>query len=337
MSTLNLSGACGSNFYGTSRNAGIFILTQNKPQRVASLKTSLYFLFKNFNAIPAGYRYPVFIMHEGDFDVRTQEEIFSGIRRNCRESINFVQIDESDFTVPNHIDIPRMINCINQRPVPYWRDARYRMMCRWWLVHFPKYTGSFDYVMRLDDDSFIEEPIPDLIDYAKSMSLNYIYNTVHLDCGVCCLGLRHSLDSVFPGRSDELSSMFLYQNIEPFDVLREQLRRITSISGIKWNDDLINGSFSLSMPIMFYNNFFITKTSFWRNPDVMNVIEKIDQVGGIFYHRWGDAPIQSIVLKMLSPANKLHRADFKYSKRIQREAFIDDLGGVHSFVGEKYS
>jgi hypothetical protein len=44
---------------------GIFILTQNTVERKVYLKTSLYFLFRNFNA---KYKYPIIILHEGDYD-----------------------------------------------------------------------------------------------------------------------------------------------------------------------------------------------------------------------------------------------------------------------------
>jgi len=45
--------------------AAIYILTQNKLERKIYLKTCLYFLFKNFNA---KFKYPVIILHEGDYD-----------------------------------------------------------------------------------------------------------------------------------------------------------------------------------------------------------------------------------------------------------------------------
>ena len=52
------------------QNAAIFYLTQNTPVRKTYLKTSLYFMFKNFNA---EHKYPVIILHEGDFDAKSQD------------------------------------------------------------------------------------------------------------------------------------------------------------------------------------------------------------------------------------------------------------------------
>jgi hypothetical protein len=34
--------------------------------------------------------------------------------------------------------------------------------------------------------------------------------------------------------------------------------------------------------------------------------------------------------------NKLSKLDFKYSKRLQRESFIDDAGEYHSYMPNNY-
>jgi hypothetical protein len=335
MSSLNLSNACSLRYQKDKISAAIFILTQNNPIRLAYLKTTLYFLFKNFNATSDGYRYPVHILHEGDFDLRTQHEVVAGIRENCRKGINFIQISESDFRIPEDIDIERLKKCIAERPVPYWRNERYRMMCRWWLVHFPKYTSSFDYVMRLDDDSIIEEPVPDMIAYASRESLNYVYNIAHLDCGFCCLGLRELFLEIFPDKYSQIDRLFVYQTLKVGDSAYEKLENLRMASGIRLPYSYRLDK-KLSLPIMFYNNFFIMKTSFWRDSRVVDVVERIDRERGIFYHRWGDSPIQSIIVNLLSDPNKIFKYDFKYSKRMQREAFVDDFGEIFSYVGRGY-
>ena len=52
--------------------SAILILTQNTIERKIYLKTSLYFLFRNFNA---RFKYPVIILHEGDYDNNSMNEI----------------------------------------------------------------------------------------------------------------------------------------------------------------------------------------------------------------------------------------------------------------------
>ena len=89
-----------------SINAAIFILTQNTVERKVYLKTTLYFLFKNFNSL---YKYPVIILHEGDYDNKSQEEIIKGVREECRSLVSFKELDKGDFNIPEHIRIAENI------------------------------------------------------------------------------------------------------------------------------------------------------------------------------------------------------------------------------------
>ena len=58
-------------------------------------------MFKNFNHI---YKYPIIILHEGDYKERDIEEILGGIRGEYKKLISFKIIDKEDFELPNHID-----------------------------------------------------------------------------------------------------------------------------------------------------------------------------------------------------------------------------------------
>jgi hypothetical protein len=49
---------------------------------------------------------------------------------------------------------------------------------------------GYDYVMRLDDDSIIEETIPDIFNWMKDKNLIYSSNLLHVDCGICCYGMK---------------------------------------------------------------------------------------------------------------------------------------------------
>jgi hypothetical protein len=80
----------------------------------------------------------------------------------------------------------------------------------------------------------------------------------------------------------------------------------------------------LQMPIIFYNNFFITKSSFWQRDDVKAAIDAIDKNGSIYYFRWGDAPLHTLLVQLLAKPEEISRSVFKYSKRMQRESFLGD-------------
>jgi hypothetical protein len=297
----------------------ILSLTQNSAERRAHLKTSLYFLFKNFNS-PKKRTYDVVILHEGDYDDEaSQMEITMGIRSSCRSCLFFRKLDQGDFDLPPHIDVDRLRRSIDARPTNYWRSERYRMMCRWWLVHMPKYVSGYEYVMRLDDDSIIEEPIDDLFEISKTGGYTYLSNIVHLECPMCCYGMQEFFEKMFSSAPVNLkavlTNLFVPSTIIPTGTFLDLLR-------INHEDTMK----PLSSPLIYYNNWFVAKTSFFTREDVRHAVEKIDLDGSIFYYRWGDAPLQTILLHMFAEPGSLMKANFKYSKRYQREAYRGDDG-----------
>jgi len=315
-------------------SAAICYLTQNTEVRRTYLKTSLYFTFKHFNA---KYKYPVIIFHEGDYDNEAQQEILMGIRSCCRDLVSFQALDPNDFKVPDHIDKVKLQRCldIKPHPTPYWRNEKYRLMCRWWLMEFPKYVKNYDYVMRLDDDSLIEEPLKyDLFEWAAKKDLNYASNFVHMDCGVCCYGMKKFFENIYPNKKDLIQNMFVEQKIPLRAVQFHPFRTILSLTQSPL--PVLEEHEKLWMPIMYYNNFFITKPSFWYQEEVQKTLKLIDENGSIFYFRWGDAPLQSILVMLHSAAEKISKADFEYSKRLQRESFKGDDGHYHPYMPDTY-
>lgn len=313
-------------------NAAIFYLTQNSEVRRTYLKTSLYFLFRHFNS---KYKYPVIIFHEGDYDLKSQEDVLMGIRDSCRSLVSFQTLDSDDFKIPSHIDAKRVEEIVSLRPVPYWRNDKYRMMCRWWTVLVHKYAKSYDYIMRLDDDSFIEEPIQkDMFQVMKDKGHVYASNLIHNDCAMCSYGMKEFFEKHVPSKKHMLGELFMASKIPMRAIQCHTFRSIMSINGdLK---DPAPAEITAWSPIIYYNNFFITETSFWRQEEVQKLIEEIDKKGSIFYYRWGDAPLHTLIVSLLAGPSKIERFQFKYSKRMQREAFRGDDGHLHCYMPGVY-
>tara|TARA_B110001450_G_scaffold7_1_gene27 strand:+ start:8151 stop:9125 length:975 start_codon:yes stop_codon:yes gene_type:complete len=315
-----------------SLNAAILILTQNTIERKVYLKTTLYFFFKNFNN---KYRYPIIILHEGDYKDRDKAEIITGIRGECKELIKFKEIDKKDFEIPDHIDKDKLNKSVNMQIVPYWRNKKYRSMCYFWIKHFPKYCENYDYIMRLDDDSIIEEPITtDLFKLLKDNNKVYMSNIIHVDCGICNFEMKELFKKILPNIDNEkLDKLFVKANITNKQPIYNKLKELYTIVN---NKDYENDSFTINMPIMYYNNFFITDINFWKKKEVLEIIDEIDKTGNIFYYRYGDAPLQTIIVSLLA-SDKITRTVFKYSKRLQRECFIDLNNNIHSYMPDDYN
>lgn len=315
----------------TTKSA-IIILTQNTSEKRIHLKNCLYFLFKNFNE---KYKYPVIILHEGDYTSEFQEEIIKSVRENSRSCIIFKEIDKNDFKTPEHINKDKMNKSIELQPIPYWRNESYRNMCNFWLKHFTKYVSEYDYVMRLDDDSIIEEKIkPDFFEIMKEKDLNYISNIIHIDCGFCNYEMKEFFDNYFMDKQDIIKDMFINSKInnnnnkEVFDNFKKHYK---IINDKEYDKDEVD----IKSPIMYYNNFFITKTSFWNSDKIKNIINEIDKTGNIYYYRWGDAPLHTIITSLVDK-DKVSKCEFKYSKRLQRECFKDSFGKLHSYMPKTY-
>ena len=310
--------------------AAIYILTQNTPERKIYLKTCLYFLFKNFNS---KYKYPVIILHEGDYDNNSKNEILLSIRGECKDIVKFQELDKDDFKVPDHINKSKMEKCINVKPVPYWRNDKYRIMCNFWIKHFFKYCKEYDYVMRIDDDSIIEEPIiEDMFQIMKDKDLNYISNIVHIDCSICNYGMKDFFESIYPNKKDKIKELFMEHKLDETSKYFNKFKELYSIVNEKeYNETTIE----MAMPVMYYNNFCITRPSLWNSKEIKNIINEIDKLGYIFYYRWGDAPLHTLIMTLYDN-KKLSKFSFKYSKRLQREAFKDDNGNFHSFMPSTY-
>jgi len=310
--------------------AAIFILTQNTIERKVYLKTSLYFLFKNFNA---KYKYPVIILHEGDYTEDAKKEIYTGIRSECRHLVSFKTIDEDDFCIPPHIDIDKMNSIIDLKVVPYWRNQKYRSMCYFWLKNFYKYTKDYNYVMRIDDDSIIEEPIKyDLFELMSNKEYIYLSNIIHLDCSLCNYGMKEFFLKHYEDKAEKISELFMSHTLACDNVHFNDFKKLYQ----KINNNEYEGeSVELNMPFMYYNNFNIIDVNIWNKPEIQDIVNKIDEQGYIFYCRWGDAPLQTIILSLYD-SSRISKVNFKYSKRLQRESFKDDEGNLHSYMPNNY-
>ena len=312
----------------------IVYLTQNTEVRKTYLKTSLYFLFRNFND---RFRYPVMIMHEGDYDEKSQDEVLMGIRGDCRSLVRFRKMKSTDFKIPTDIvDKDRLNKVLSVNPVPYWRSDKYRLMCRWWMRNVYNYTKDYKYLMRLDDDSIIEEPIDrDLFQIMEADKKIYMSNLIHVDCGVCCYGMRDFFENMFPDKKELHEQLFIPSDLPRDHPIVDKLRELVAINGDKIKFSM-KGGIQLDMPMMFYNNFHVTSVDFWMRPDVQVLLDKIDTHGGIFYYRWGDAPLQSLVAAYIAGKEAIVKTKFKYSKRMQREAFLGDDKKYYAYMPNDY-
>ena len=64
---------------------------------------------------------------------------------------------------------------------------------------------------------------------------------------------------------------------------------------------------------MYFTNVLVTRVSWWFRPKVQAFLRDVDASGGIYMHRWGDAPIQTVAVRALAPPASVAYIEFEYS------------------------
>ena len=191
------------------------------------------------------------------------------IRMYTNSAIFFQQVK---FSIPSFL--PRPVPLV----VPYSRKGfGYRHMCRFHakIVYQLPVLWGFDYYMRLDDDSFFLSNVTyDWFKYMRDNDYLYGYKRIQQDLPIVIRGLwKAAKDYII---KKEIKTQFFQ----------------------KFNHRS-----------MFYNNFEISAASIWQNSNYSEYIDYIDRLGGIYYYRWGDAPIKTTAVTMFVPRQRTHKFD----------------------------
>jgi len=176
---------------------------------------------------------------------------------------------EVNFDIPVHVNASAVkfdIKCLSH--------IGYRHMCHFHAktVYEQAILVGLEYVWRLDDDSLLPEVINyDLFAFMRLHHLQYGYVKIHFDSYDCTMGLWEAVR------------------------LYVKLKHLKLSNLVKWTE-----------PKIFYNNFEISAVSLWMSKSYQDYIHFIDQLGGIYYYRWGDAPIKSIAVALFLPEEATH-------------------------------
>lgn len=163
------------------------------------------------------------------------------------------------------------------------------MQIRWFALHIWSFMAEagYEWVMRLDEDSFIHSHIPyDLVEFMEGRGLQYAYRVDTHEDKHYAVGFQQIVRS-------HLAMFFR----DPYPSALLSHCTPPSLEGLSqdWNH------------FTFYNNFFLTNVSLWHRPNVRRFLEHVDRMGGIYTHRWGDAPIQTAAVQMFVPGEQVHK------------------------------
>jgi hypothetical protein len=221
-------------------------------------------IHRNFNK---RFNYPILLFYEGNI-LPEHQRVISKLTPN----VSFADVSGKAFiALPN---IP--VDSNKSRS-----GIGYKHMCRFYAMQIYEFTKDFEYILRLDDDSFLESTIKyDLFEYMKEQ--NFIYGFVHKE-----YDYHEQTTATLP---------------------------IFTLEYIKNKNVKIKCSLNAIDTEYYYSNFTITQTAFWNKPKVQDYLRAIDESMGIYQFRWGDHVIQTLALKMFGDPQQIHYfQDFRYT------------------------
>jgi len=282
--------------------AVIYFLTQRV--RTTRMAGALKLLYENFWR---DYPYYDIVIFQDDLRDADKKELMTAVPHM---PLRFVSI-----TLSTPAALQASGKTIPDRTVcaPGSSTLGYRHMCRFHatVVHHQLELlgyGDYDYVMRLDDDSLISFPIGyDVFRFMKENNKKYAFTNMVADEPACVVNLWQE-SGVFFNTTMEISAS----------------SRSSSLFS-KWPEGVV-----------FYNNFEISALSLWKSPVWRAYIDHIDNIGGIYTLRWGDAPLHTIGVTMMLDRHEIHAfTDISY----RHDPFIDQtptglpMPNMDPFVG----
>jgi len=247
-------------------NAAIVLLSRGYPdiqyyQSLINRNSHIYHYFnKRFDN-----KFPLIIFHEGNITEEHQTIITNA---GFGQTIKFVNIGDS-FKWPENI------------PMHTMQDSGfhpgYRLMCRFNCYQIWDYVKEYDYIMRIDEDTYIGPLGYDVFEYMANNSMDYLVSRF-------CEETHKLTNTTIPDFAHELL-------------------------GDRWTIDMYD-QHDMWVP---YSNLYVAKTSLFLQDDVQQFLKSLTKNPMFLTHRWGDHVVMGIVLKAFSSKEKVsHIHDFSY-------------------------
>ncbi|ORZ03751.1 nucleotide-diphospho-sugar transferase [Syncephalastrum racemosum] len=236
-------------------------------KEIYALRSSMRYLEDRFNH---KYNYPWIFLNEEPFT----EEFKNMSRQMTNAETYFGLVPTEHWSYPDHINQTYAQECrehMRAMGIPYGGSESYRHMCR--------YQSGF----------FMLHPLLDGLDYYW-----YLKEKRDLKYGfTIALGeYRATVATLWDSTLEFVKAhpQYIYPRTRPDSLLNW----ITDDNG--WSYNLCH----------FWSNFEIASVRFMRSEGYQAYFRHLDQAGGFFYERWGDAPVHSIAVALMLGAKDVH-------------------------------
>ncbi|KAI8148594.1 nucleotide-diphospho-sugar transferase [Fennellomyces sp. T-0311] len=269
------------------------ILVRNS--ELGGIASTIQQIEKRFNQ---KYQYPYIFLNDDYF---TQEFVDTTSALTPAET-RYGKVDDQMWGYPPFID--QDVAAKNRAEmaklgIPYAESESYRHMCRFQSGFFFRHPllDEFDYYWRLEPDVDYHCDLDyDVFKFMRNNGKKYGFNIAFREFGATVPSLWETVLNFERDRPEVIKHL---------PIKKDSLYRfITDDNGQSYN------------LCHFWTNFEIASLDLWRSNDYLKFFNYLDQTGGFFYERWGDAPVHSIAASMFLRKDEFH--------------FFNDIGYRHT-------
>ncbi|KAJ1977841.1 hypothetical protein H4R33_006128 [Dimargaris cristalligena] len=239
------------------------------------------------------YHYPYVFLSDEPFT----DEFKETIGWMTPSKVSFGLIPRNHWEVPAFIDRNKMregMSYLTSKSVIHSDSLSYRQVTRYYAGFFHKHplVEDYDFYWRLEHDAEYTCDIDyDPFLYMRERNIKYGFT----------ITLHEFLDTVKTLWSTAQQFMTTYTH---YTEDKNTMDWVSSDGGNSYN------------LCHFWSNFEIVDLSFLRSERYERLFRFLDEAGGIFYERWGDAPIRSLAVSMFLKKEDVH--------------WFEDIGYLHS-------
>lgn len=235
---------------------------------------------KSFNA---KYQYPWWFLNDEEFTDEFKQAVESRVSGGAR----FIKIPTELWSYPSKIDQERAASCREKyakQKVMYGSSESYRFMCRFnsGLFYQLPELSDVNYYWRIEPSVHFDCEITyDVFKFMRTNNKLYAFN----------MALQEDQRTI-PSLWNASMSFF-----------SENPQYVASNNNAKFITDDGGQTYNLCH---FWSNFEIASLDFFRSKGYEDYFKFLDNQGGFFYERWGDAPVHTIAASYMLPASSLH-------------------------------
>jgi len=222
------------------------------------------------------HHYPLVIFHEEDSD---EVKWIGPYLQEFAPFSGIIRFEQVNFRLPVFLDeskVPEIINAYGRN-----FSVGYRHMCRFYAGQIFKMDSlkKYDYIWRIDDDAMYICDIP--YDPFRVLQEN---------------GKKYGYAIEWHEADKEISKDLWEATVQYANYHGVELSHFNGYRNVL-------GSYHRCH---FWNNFEILNMRFFRS-DYLSYFSFIDQIGGIYYHRWGDALIRTLGVLMFADPDEVYQ------------------------------